>query len=90
MDTIRLDYFPQVRTLTVELSDTLVAGLQELAKSCAEIDADWGGATTHGGPSVGSVLAMPAEDADMVLTRPGFWEGTNLVSVRVSRVPFSI
>jgi predicted transcriptional regulator len=40
MDTIRLDYLPQVRTLTVELSDTLVAALQELAKSCAEVDAD--------------------------------------------------
>ena len=59
MDTIKLDYLPQVRTLTVELSDTLVAAPQELAKSCAEVDADWGGATTHGGPSVGSVLASP-------------------------------
>jgi hypothetical protein len=37
--------------------------------------------TTHGKLSVSSLLAMLAEDAAMMNTRPGSWEGANMQHV---------
>ena len=54
---------------------------QKLAKLCTEADQARDGATTHGPLTVPALLAMLAEDAGMVLTRPGSWEGSNMDTV---------
>jgi hypothetical protein len=68
-------------TVTIEIPDDLAYQLTELASRCTEADQDRGGATTHGPLTVSTLLAMLAEDAVMILTRPSSWEGSNMNTV---------
>lgn len=68
-------------TLSLELPASLVATLEELAAECSAADTVSGGFTSHGPLTVEGLLAMLAEDAGMVLTRPGSWEGANMATV---------
>ena len=72
-------------TLTIELGDDDFANLQELVKRCAEADKERDGATTHGPLSdPAELLAMLAEDAAMVIRRPGAWEGAGMAQLLAS------
>lgn len=73
-----------MRRFTIEVSDDTAARLAELAKLCTAADKERGGATTHGELTVSGLLAMLADDAAMVLTRPGSWEGSNMATVLTS------
>jgi len=73
-----------MRRFTIEVSDDAAARLAELAKRCSAIDEDAAGATTHGKLTIPAMLAMLAEDAAMILTQPGSWEGSNMATVFTS------
>lgn len=65
--------------ITIELSDEDAAHLAELAQRCVEADQARNGATTHGSlENAADLLAMLAEDAAMVIRRPGSWEGAGM------------
>lgn len=68
-------------TITIEVNDQELTTLSELAKRCSEIDVERDGATSHGELTVDALLAMLAEDAAMVITRPGCWEAANMATV---------
>lgn len=70
-----------MKVITIEIPDDLADQLEELASSCTEIDQNRNGATTHGELTVAGLLTMLAEDAGMVLTRPGSWEASNMAAV---------
>ncbi|MDD2859682.1 MAG: hypothetical protein PHI71_01265 [Acidiphilium sp.] len=70
-----------MKTLSIEIPDDLADQLEKLAKLCTDGDQARDGATTHGPLTVPALLAMLAEDAGMVLTRPGSWEGSNMDTV---------
>jgi len=70
--------------ITIEVSDDDAANLAELAQRCAEADKERDGATTHGPIDVAGLLAMLAQDAAMVIRRPGSWEGANMAQVFTS------
>lgn len=65
-------------TITVEVSDDVAADLAELGQRCTEADKSRDGATTHGPLDAAGILAMLAEDAAMVIRRPGSWEGAGM------------
>ena len=67
--------------ITIEITEKTAADLAELAKLCTEIDAEREGATTHGPLTVERLLTMLAEDAGLVMSRPGSWEGSNMETV---------
>lgn len=70
-----------MRRITIEVSDDTFAALGELASACSEADKFRQGFTSHGKLTPSKLLAMLAEDAGMVITRPGSWEGTNMTQV---------
>jgi hypothetical protein len=53
-------------------------------ENCNESHDDADGFTIHGELTVASLLAMLAEDASMVVTRPGSWEGSSMARVQMS------
>lgn len=66
-------------TITITVSDDDAANLAELARRCAEADKARDGATTHGAlDEPAQLLAMLAEDAAMVIRRPGSWESAGM------------
>ena len=67
--------------VTIEITEKTAAELAELVKLCTEIDAEREGATTHGPLTVERLLVMLADDAGMVISRPGSWEGSNMATV---------
>lgn len=69
------------KRFTVRVSDSTAEQLKELARLCTEADRNRNGATSHGALTVPSLLAMLAQDASMILTRPGSWEGSNMAQV---------
>lgn len=73
-----------MKRITIEVSDTTVEALRQLAVTCSQADGERNGFTTHGKLTPASLLAMLAEDAAMVVTRPGSWEGANMAQVFVS------
>ena len=68
-------------TITIEISDEQAALLSQLAKLCTDADVDRDGGTTHGEMTVEKLLAMLAEDAALVIRRPGCWEAENMATV---------
>lgn len=64
--------------MQVEVSDAAAVDLAELARRCTQADKERNGATTHGPLEVADILAMLAEDAAMVISRPGSWEGAGM------------
>jgi len=65
----------------IEITEKTAAELAELVKVCTEIDAEREGATTHGPLTVERLLVMLADDAGMIISRPGSWEGSNMATV---------
>lgn len=70
-----------MRKITIQISDEIAASLDQLAARCTEEHQHRGGFTSHGALSVSRLMAMLAEDAAMVITRPGSWEGANMAQV---------
>lgn len=71
----------ELQKILVELSDEDAAALADLARRCSQADDQASeGATSHGPlENAAAVLAMLAEDAAMVIRRPGSWEGAGLI-----------
>lgn len=73
-----------MKRITIAISEATAEALIELAEACSEVDKARNGATTHGHMTPAKLLAMLAEDAGMVITRPGSWEASNLHQALVS------
>lgn len=73
-----------MQKITIECSSGLAASLTELASRCTQADTSNDGSTTRGPLDVESLLMLLAEDAGMVVTRPGSWEGANMSQVLCS------
>lgn len=69
------------RRFVVEVDESSAVNLCELAYRCTRASEQDGSFTSHGALSVPAMLAMLAEDAAMVITRPGSWEGANMAQV---------
>lgn len=69
------------QAFTIQVSNEIAIALHELAARCADANQRNDGCTSHGALSVSAMLSMLAEDAAMVITRPGSWEGSNMVQV---------
>lgn len=72
------------KRISIEVSDATEADLRELATRCTQSKKLRDGFTTHGDLTPSKLLAMLAEDAGMVISRPGSWEGANLAQVLLS------
>jgi len=70
-----------MKRFTIEVDDDTATNLQSLAQLCTETDKRREGATTHRALTVQRLLAMLAEDAGLVISRPGSWEGSNMEQV---------
>ncbi len=73
-----------MKRITITISESTAEALSKLAKVCSEADKARNGFTSHGTLTPASLLAMLAEDAGMVITRPGCWEASNMHQVLVS------
>lgn len=73
-----------MKRITITISEDTAEALTKLAAYCSDEDKARNGATTHGPLTPAKLLAMLAEDAGMVITRPGCWEAANLDQVLVS------
>lgn len=73
-----------MKRITIEVTEAAAASLHELAARCTEQNKCRDGFTTHGSLSVPLLLTMLAEDAAMIITRPGSWEGANMAQVFIS------
>jgi hypothetical protein len=65
----------------LELPQSVYRSLAQVASACSDSDAARDHATTHGPLDVKALLCMLAEDAAMTHTRPGSWEGANMLQV---------
>ena len=72
------------RSITVEISPETAALLDELISRCNGSHRDREGSNTHGELTPATLLAMLAEDAGLVIRRPGSWEGANMAQVLIS------
>lgn len=73
-----------MKRVTITVSEATAEALKELAKACSEADKSSNGFTSHGQLTPAKLLAMLAEDAGMVVTRPGCWEASNMYQVLTS------
>lgn len=73
-----------MKRITITVSEGTAEALAELAKECSAADKSRDGATSHGSLTPAKLLAMLAEDAGMVVTRPGCWEASNMHQVLTS------
>jgi hypothetical protein len=64
--------------IEMELRDDVYRGLVMVAEACSVVNKQRDGATTHGPLDAKALLVMLAEDAAMVHSRPGSWEGANI------------
>ncbi|OAN50521.1 hypothetical protein A6A04_18180 [Paramagnetospirillum marisnigri] len=81
-DQIKEDHSP--RQIIVEVSAETARLLAELATWCTEADQANKSCTSHGPLTVDGLVAMLVEDAAMVVSRPGSWEGANMAQVFAS------
>lgn len=70
-----------MKRIMIQVSEEVAASLATLAKRCTRVNERRGGSTTHGPLDVPTLMAMLAEDAARVVTRPGSWEGSNMAQV---------
>jgi hypothetical protein len=70
-----------MRAITIEVTDELGGHLETLVKLCTETNQRRDGATSHGPLTVPALLSMLAEDAGMLMTRPGCWEAANMATL---------
>lgn len=73
-----------MKRICVDVSDEAATTLANLVQACNDSHDARDGFTSHGKLTVASLLAMLAEDAAMVMTRPGSWEGSNMAQVLMS------
>ncbi len=73
-----------MKRICTDVSDETAATLARLVKACNESHDARDGFTTHGKLSLERLLAMLVEDAALVMTRPGSWEGANMAQVLMS------
>ena len=73
-----------MKRICIDVSEETAATLAKLVQSCNESHDAHDGFTSHGKLTPASLLAMLAEDAAMVMTRPGSWEGANMAQVLMS------
>lgn len=73
-----------MKRITITISEDTAEALAKLATYCSYEDKARNGATTHGPLTPAKLLAMLAEDAGMVITRPGCWEAANMDQVLAS------
>lgn len=73
-----------MKRLCVSVSDETAATLARLVNACNEAHDARDGFTSHGKLTLERLLAMLLEDAAMVMTRPGSWEGSNMAQVLMS------
>lgn len=73
-----------MKRIVIRVNDETAESLQELAARCSEADRRREGFTSHGALRIKALLGMLAEDAAMVVTRPGSWEGANMSAVLAS------
>lgn len=72
------------RKITVVLDQGTAESLEKLALACSAAHQAREGFTSHGPLTTTSLLQMLAEDAGMVISRPGSWEGSNMAEVLCS------
>lgn len=70
-----------MKRITFQVSEETAQSLAVLAAHCTRANKRCDGFTSHGALSVSAMMAMLAEDAAMVITRPGSWEGSNMAQV---------
>jgi len=70
-----------MRQITIQISSATAQNLEELAARCTVAHKHRDGFNSHGPLTVASLISMLAEDAAMVITRPGSWEGSNMAQV---------
>lgn len=68
--------------LKIEVSDEVMRSLADLAKRCSQESEPE--ATTHGSLEPADLLAMLAEDAAMIVSRPGSWEAAGMAQILAS------
>ncbi|MCW3699898.1 hypothetical protein [Burkholderia cenocepacia] len=69
------------KMFSIAVSDATAASLRELAARCTRENKRSEGFTSHGDLTPETLLEMLAEDAAMVISRPGSWEGSNMAQV---------
>ena len=69
------------RRFVIEVDEASAVNLYELADRCTRASKNDGASTSHGALSMPAMLAMLAENAAMVITRQGSWEGANMAQV---------
>ncbi|MBD3812849.1 MAG: hypothetical protein IE917_11610 [Betaproteobacteria bacterium] len=70
-----------MKRIMIQVGHETAASLETLAVRCSEVHQRRDGFTSHGVLSVSALMTMLAEDAAMVITRPGSWEGSNMAQV---------
>ena len=70
-----------MKRIMIQVSEETAQTLAILAASCTRANKRCDGFTSHGALSVSAMMAMLAEDAAMVISRPGSWEGSNMAQV---------
>lgn len=70
-----------MKRIVIQVSEEAIANLRTLAVLCTDEHRRQKGFTSHGALTISKLLAMLAEDAAMVISRPGSWEGSNMAQV---------
>lgn len=70
-----------MKRIVIQVSEEAAANLRALAERCTDGHRRQEGFTSHGALTISKLLAMLAEDAAMVISRPGSWEGSNMAQV---------
>jgi hypothetical protein len=70
-----------MKRFVIQVTKETAADLHTLAKRCTQAHEYREGFTSHGELTIAGLLAMLAEDAGMVISRPGSWEGSNMAKV---------
>ena len=70
-----------MKRLTIAVSDKTATELDELVRLLNDHHESIVRYSSHGRLTRASLLAMLAEDASLVVSRPGSWEGANMANV---------
>jgi hypothetical protein len=69
-----------LKSIQIEIEDQIATDLAELIRRC-NANAGPDPFNSHGPLTVKKLAAMLLEDAGMVISRPGSWEGSNMTDV---------
>ena len=70
-----------MKRIVIQVSEETASNLRALAVRCTDEHRRQKGFTSHGELTVSKLLGMLAEDAAMVISRAGSWEGSNMAQV---------